>query len=471
MTATHEDLLYPTLTDEQIEILSHKGQEVCFSNGETIFAEGKPADNIYIVLEGQIRITRKVGVDESLIAIHEQGEFTGELSLLTGGLAIATGRAVGACRVLRIDADTFRQLLGKCSPLTNTLVQALAGRRQNVDALAQQREKLASLGLMAAGLAHELNNPAGAALSAVQTLRATFHAQQELMLSMHRSMKLSPDQHACLIRFACEATEQSVKATPLDPITQSDREEDLIAWLDERNIANSYDLAPTFVTSGLDAAKLDEVVSRVEADVLGDVLAWIESMLKMRSLVDQIESSTSRVAKLVTSVKKYSYMDQAPIQEIDVHEGLDDTLTMLGYKLRKASITIEREYAGQLPRICAYGSELNQAWTNLIINAIDALETTSAKRKLTVRTRLDSDGVLVDIEDNGPGIPNAVQARIYDPFFTTKDVGKGTGMGLDITRRIIETRHHGQLRLTSEPGSTCFTIRLPIQPPKSQFDD
>ena len=157
-----------------------------------IFAEGSPADNIYIVLEGQIRVTRKVGVDESLIAIHEPGEFTGELSLLTGGLAVATGRAVGECRALRIDADTFRQLLGKCSPLTNTLVQALAGRRQDVDALAQQREKLASLGLMAAGLAHELNNPAGAALSAVQTLRATFHAQQELMLSMHRSMQPVP---------------------------------------------------------------------------------------------------------------------------------------------------------------------------------------------------------------------------------------------------------------------------------------
>ena len=470
MTATHEDLLYPTLTQEQIGYLMPKGQEVCFASGETVFAEGTPADNFYIVLEGQIRVTRKVGVDETLVAMHESGEFTGELSLLTGGLAVATGKAVGECRTLRIDADTFRQLLGKCSPLTNTLVQALAGRRQDVDALAQQREKLASLGLMAAGLAHELNNPAGAALSAVQTLRATFHAQQELMLSMHRSLHLNPDQHAFLIRFACEATEKNFKATPLDPIAQSDREEELITWLDAHDVANSYELAPTFVMTGLDTASLDEIARQVEAALLCDVLAWLETMLKMRSLMEQIESSTSRVAKLVTSVKKYSYMDQAPIQEIDVHEGLDDTLTMLGYKLRKASIAIVREYAPGLPRICAYGSELNQAWTNLIINAIDALETTSTKeanstkRKLTVRTRLDGDGVLVDIEDNGPGIPDAIQDRIFDPFFTTKDVGKGTGMGLDITRRIIETRHHGQLMLTSEPGRTCFTIRLPIQP-------
>ena len=284
------------------------------------------------------------------------------------------------------------------------------------------------------------------------------------MLTLHRSSKLTPDQHECLIHFACEVTEKNLKETPLDPITQSDREEEIIAWLDEREVENSYELAPTFVANGLDTAKLHELSERVDCSVFGDVLQWLESMLKMRSLMDQIESSTGRVSKLVTSVKKYSYMDQAPIQEIDVHEGLDDTLTMLGYKLKKASIAVEREYAPQLPRICAYGSELNQAWTNLIINAVDALETVTTPRKLTARTRQDGHSVLVEIEDNGPGIPAAIQDRIYDPFFTTKDVGKGTGMGLDITHRIIENRHQGEITLDSEPGRTRFTIRLPIQP-------
>ena len=250
------------------------------------------------------------------------------------------------------------------------------------------------------------------------------------MLSMHRSMNLTPDQHAFLIRFACDATEQNLKAVPLDPIAQSDREEELVAWLDGHDVANSYELAPTFVSNGLDTAKLDEIVAQVEEGVLCDVFAWLESMLNMRSLMDQIESSTGRVAKLVTSVKKYSYMDQAPIQEIDVHEGLDDTLTMLGYKLRKASIAIEREYAPSLPRLCAYGSELNQAWTNLIINAVDALETVATKHKLTLRTRLDGGSVLVDIEDNGPGIPDAIQNRIFDPFFTTKRRGQRHGHGV-----------------------------------------
>ena len=468
MNATREDLLFPTLSDEQVGYLKTNGQEVDIADGDVVFAEGTLADYLYVVLEGRIRVTRKVGVEETLIAVHEPGEFTGELSLLTGGIAVATGRADGPGRVLKIDASTFRNLLGQCSPLTNTLVQALAGRKQDVDAAQQQREKLTSLGMMAAGLAHELNNPAGAALSAVQTLRDTFHAQQELMLAMHRSANLSPDQHEFLIHFACEATERNLKATPLDPITESDREDEIMNWLGDHNVANSYELSPTFVASGLQSEDLEKVVGQVEGDVLCDVLQWLEAMLKMRALLDQIESSTGRVAKLVTSVKKYSFMDQAPIQEIDVHEGLDDTLTMLGYKLKKASIVVERDYAPDLPRICAWGSELNQAWTNLVINAIDALEAEPTKHALHVRTRRDQNAVVVEIEDNGPGIPAAIQDRIFDPFFTTKDVGKGTGMGLDITHRIIEERHHGTITLTSEPGCTRFSIRLPIQPPRTQ---
>lgn len=468
MNATRDELLFPTLSDEQIGYLQTKGQEVDVAGGDVVFAEGAIADNLYIVLAGRIRVTRKIGVEETLVAVHEPGEFTGELSLLTGGIAVATGRADGPGRVLKIDASTFRNLLGQCSPLTNTLVQALAGRKQDVDVMEQQREKLASLGMMAAGLAHELNNPAGAALSAVRTLRDTFHAQQTLMLAMHRAANLTPDQHEFLIHFACEATEKNLKATPLDPIAQSDREDAIMTWLDEHSVANSYELAPTFVTNGLESADMERVVGQVEGDVLCDVLQWLEAMLKMRGLLDQIESSTSRVAKLVTSVKKYSFMDQAPIQEIDVHEGLDDTLTMLSYKLKKAGVTVEREYAPDLPRICAWGSELNQAWTNIIINAIDALEGALTKHLLNVRTRRDDKSVIVEIEDNGPGIPAAIQDRVFDPFFTTKDVGKGTGMGLDITHRIIEKRHHGTLQLTSEPGCTRFAIRLPIQPPRMQ---
>ena len=466
MTATRDEILYPILTTEQMHYLASKGKEVAYKAGDIVFAEGSLADAIHIILEGRVRITRKVGADETLIVIHEPGEFTGELSLLTGGLAVATGRAEGACRLLRIDANIFRQLLGQCSPLTNILVQALAGRRQDVDALEQQREKLASLGLMAAGLAHELNNPAGAALSAVQTLRATFHHQQELTLSMHRSNNLSAKQHAFLIDFACDATEQNLKESPLDPITQSDREEELISWLEAHQVTNSYDLAATFVANGLDTDRLERVMQQVDEVVRNDVFAWLEAILKMRTLLDQIESSTGRVAKLVTSIKKYSFMDQAPIQEIDVHEGLDDTLTMLGFKIKKYSITVEREYAQNLPRLCAFGSELNQAWTNLIVNAIDALETVSTKRVLEIRTQLDgTDHIVVEIEDNGPGIPATIQDRVFDPFFTTKDVGKGTGMGLDITNRIISKRHHGEIHLDSEPGMTRFTIRLPIKPP------
>lgn len=465
MNTTRDEILYPKLTQEQIDYLLSVGEECRFQHGETIFAEGTPADQIFVVLEGQIRITRKVGTEDSFLVVHGPGEFTGELSLLTGGNAVATGKAEGGCRALRIDASTFRQLLGKCTPLTNTLVKALASRRQDVDALAQQREKLQSLGLMAAGLAHELNNPAGAALSAIQTLRETFLHQQQLTLSLHRTMRLTPDQHACLIELAYNATEQTPKIQ-LDPITQSEQEDEITFWLEGLGVNNAYDLAPTFVASGLNTDRLTLVTEKVEADLLCDVFSWLEAILKMRNLMAQIESATGRVTKLVTSVKKYSFMDQAPIQEIDVHEGLEDTLTMLGFKLRKYNIQVERDYAQDVPRICAYGSELNQAWTNLIINAIDALDTLPAGVKRCVAIRTCTDGtehIVVEIEDSGPGIPESIQDRIFDPFFTTKDVGKGTGMGLDITHRIIVKRHRGEIRVDSEPGRTCFEIHLPVK--------
>ena len=301
----------------------------------------------------------------------------------------------------------------------------------------------------------------------METLRETFHRQQNLTLSLHRSA-VSPDQHEFIIHLACDVTAESVDHPPLDPITQSDREEELIAWLDAHDVTDGYELAPTFVAFGIDTARLDTIADRVATHVLSDTLAWLEAMLKMKLLMNQIQSSTSRVTKLVQSIKKYSYMDQAPIQEIDVHEGLDDTLTMLGYKLKKYNITVHREYAPDLPRICAYGSELNQAWTNLLVNAIDALNDIPDNQSFWIRTKPDRDGVIVEIEDNGPGIPAVLQDRIFDPFFTTKEVGKGTGMGSDITRRIIEKRHHGELKLSSEPGHTCFSIRLHIAPPPQE---
>ena len=253
-----------------------------------------------------------------------------------------------------------------------------------------------------------------------------------------------------------------VGLSPLDPLEQSDREDAIADWLADNNIANGWKLAPNLVSVGIDEGYLNTLSEQLEPDSLGSVLSWMENNLAVASLVHEVEQSTVRIADLVKALKSYAYMDQAPLQEIDLHKGLEDTLTNLHHKL-KHGVAVKREYDETLPRICAYGSELNQVWTNLIDNAIDAM---NGKGEITIRTSRQSDGVLVEIIDNGPGIPEDVQSRIFEPFFTTKGVGKGTGLGLDIIRRIVVKRHQGSVRVNSKPGETCFRICLPVKPPK-----
>ena len=250
----------------------------------------------------------------------------------------------------------------------------------------------------------------------------------------------------------------------ISTLTQNDREEKLIDWLDEHEITNSWQLAPTLVSAGMDAERLKMLADQMSAEALGEALIWLEATLTINGLINEVEQSTARISELVKAVKAYSYMDQAPLQEIDLHEGLENTLTILNHKL-KYGITVTRAYDRTLPRICAYGSELNQVWTNLIDNAIDAM---NGQGKLLIRTSREYDDVLVEIVDNGSGIASAMQCRVFEPFFTTKGVGKGTGLGLDIARRIIVKRHRGNIRLFSEPGNTRFEVRLPIKPPNNR---
>jgi signal transduction histidine kinase len=249
------------------------------------------------------------------------------------------------------------------------------------------------------------------------------------------------------------------EAPTLDALTQSDREEEVADWLDGRNVADGWKLAPTLVQAGMDVAALDGLAAQTPAEALGDVLLWLGATLDASSLAGQIEQSTTRISELVQSVKAYSYMDQDGLQEADIHEGLDSTITMLGHKFRKKHITVEREYDRGIPRLDVYGSSLNQVWTNLLDNAIDAV---GEGGKIIVRTAFESDRVLVEICDNGSGIPEDVQDRIFEPFFTTKAVGAGTGLGLEISRRIIAGQHKGEIRVTSEPGDTRFSVRLPL---------
>ena len=463
-TLTNEEarnnVLYPKLTQEQIAGLMSYGTVQEFAAGETVFTEGDIADSLFIVLTGGIKITKRVGTEETVITIHTEGDFTGELSLLTNGRNVATGVTTEPSVLLRIEKKSFSDALSICAPMMDTIVSALAQRRQDVEILTQQREKLASLGVLAAGLAHELNNPAAAARNAAAGLREAFATQKMLALKM--TNRSCPIEHRETVgAFLKAANERRTTLLPRNPIEQSDKEEDLIEWLDDRDIANSWKLAPSFVAAGVDPAQLDTLSKAVDPEALCDTLTWIAVTLEIDGLLYDVESSTTRISTLVQAVKEYSFMDQAPLQEIDVHSGIENTLTILAFKLRKNNVTVIREYGKELPYICAYGSELNQAWTNILDNAIDALSEQAGDRRITIGTSSIADSVVVTITDNGPGIPATIQSRIYEPFFTTKEVGKGTGLGMDITYRIVVKRHHGDINVVSRSGETRFEIRLP----------
>jgi signal transduction histidine kinase len=320
---------------------------------------------------------------------------------------------------------------------------------------------MAALGKLSAGLAHELNNPASAAHRAMAGMRTDMLTWQALTLDLGSRFH-DRDQIVGLLEVQRDALEGASRAQPLDPLTTSDREDEIADWLEQHDVADGWKLAPTLVHAGLDVEWLDGLARRFGGTAPPELLAWLEAGLSVAGMLDEAEQGTARILDLVKAIKAYTYMDQAPLQEIDLHEGLENTLTILGHRL-KSGVTVIREYDVNLPRICAYGSQLNQVWTNLLDNAIDAMD---GQGIIRIHTARENERVLVEIADNGPGIPPEVRARIFEPFFTTKDVGQGSGLGLDIVYGIVVDKHHGDIRVLSEPGNTRFEIRLPLCPPE-----
>jgi signal transduction histidine kinase len=450
--------LFAQFTDEHLCWLAENSSEIRLQPGEKFVTEGDPANYFYVLLEGELWLTKNVGGQEIYVHTYEPGTIFGEMSILTNKPYVANGRAFKESHVLRLEKDVFWDMLIHCPSITRDLLSTMAQRLHILESMSQQHEKFIALGTLAAGLAHELNNPAAASLRAAEQLQESFQVLSLFALKLCQQ-SMTREQLVLIADLQNDLIKHAATAPQFDSLTQSDLEEEVTAWLEMHGLVNGWKLAPTLVRAGLDTEWLDSFVERVATDSLGDMLKWIEAKLTGIYLLNEIKLSTARICDLVKAVKDYSYMDQAPLQDVDVHEGIQSTLTILNYKL-KGNVVVTREYDLNLPRIYAHGSQLNQVWTNLIDNAIDAIK---GSGQIWIRTSRENDYVLVEIADNGSGIPPEIQSRIFEPFFTTKGVGEGTGLGLHIAYRIVVVHHQGDIRVISQPGSTRFQVRLPIE--------
>src|SRR5918995_1431924 len=433
--------------------------------GEVNGREGEPVEDLYVILDGELRITKEVNGGEVVINTFSPGDFFAEVPLLAGTPFLATGRALTDCRMFLIPNDLFRRMLTEHPAFSNRILQTMAERVQILQSVTGQRERLNSLGTLAAGLAHELNNPAAAARRSAEELRACLHKQRTTGMRLARAAaraELAPHALGALERTADEAVQRAgmPDGTGLDELERSGREEDLALWLEDRGIPEGWEeLAAACVGAGLDATVLEPLVESVPPELRADALGYLQAALDVAELVDEVEGSARRISGIVQAMEGYSYMDRAPVQSVDVNGSLDDTLVVLGYKLD--GVEVERDYDPDVPRITAYGGELNQVWTNLVDNAIDAVSGAGGAGRIRLRTSCERDLVLVEVSDDGPGIPQENRERIFEPFFTTKGVGGGTGLGLDVSYRIVVGRHGGGNPRLSRPRGTRFLVRLP----------
>jgi signal transduction histidine kinase len=442
------------LKDDQLDCIQC-GEIIEVQPGATLVEQNAPAEFFFLNLDGEIRISRRYDKQEVLLAVNKPGMFMGEIPLLLDAPWHAIVRVSKPTRLLRLNQESFWRMLGTCPSVAKEIFRTAANRLRNLEGYSHQRQKLVSLGTMAAGLAHELNNPAAAARRAAAQLYQTIGAVQSLICRLGKVLK--PDDWEHLLAAEQDATRRLNDASPLDSLARSDREEALTRWLDQHSIPEGWKLASSFVGAGLDTEWLGALMQQLAANSHTAALNWLDARLSLHSLLKLVDQSTGRVAELVKAIKSYTHMDESPMQEIDVHEGIESTLTMLGYKLK--NVQVIRAYDRAAPRIMAYGSELNQVWTNLIDNAVDAVD---GSGKICVGTFVEDNQLVVEIVDNGRGIPEDIQSRIFEPFFTTKGVGSGTGLGLIISNRIIADRHGGEIEFESKSGETRFKVRLPL---------
>jgi signal transduction histidine kinase len=449
--------LFDGLTDDQLGELVEAGTEVRVEAGVDLFHEGEHADFWWVLIDGAIDLIRHVGREDTVAGrMDAPGRWAGGFRAWDEhGVYLATGRGVGAGRVLRVPAEVLRERSNAWFPFGGHLIEGLYGTARTIESTARQRESLVTLGTLAAGLAHEINNPAAAATRAVDALEG---ACQTLLSSLGR---LAQDEISALQFNALDALRREIepRVAVLDPVAMADHEEALSSWLARHGVERDWEIAPPLAAAGVDLAWCERAAIVLAGATLGPGLEWVASTFSVATLLSEVKESTRRVSDLVAAVRSYSQMDRASIQHIDVTDGLESTLVMLSHKLRDG-VKIVRSYGANVPRIEAYAGELNQVWTNLIDNAVDAMDGAGT---LQITTRADGDDIVVEIGDTGPGMPPQVAARAFEAFYTTKGVGKGTGLGLDIARRIVVERHGGTISIDSRPSETVLRVRIPVR--------
>ncbi|MEU9976685.1 ATP-binding protein [Streptomyces sp. NPDC051014] len=458
--------LFEKLEPEQLGRLCAAGRVELFQPGP-VYAEGDPATCFYVMIEGSVVLSRQVGGDDvEVTRTSQSGVYAGAMQAYLGDRVRQaynnSMRVTEPTRFFVLPADTFAEIMQDWFPMAVHLLEGLFFGSKNTQAAIGQRERLLALGSLSAGLTHELNNPAAAAVRATSSLRERV-AKMRHKLAIIAESPFSREQLAGLIEIQERTAERVAKAPSLSPLEASDREDTLTDWLEDHGCDNGWQLAPTFVQAGLDVDWLDQVAAAVDEEILPNSIGWLNYTIETELLMNEIEDSTTRISHLVDAAKQYSQLDRAPYRVVDVHELLDSTLLMLSGKIGQ-DIRVVKEYDRTLPPVPAYPAELNQVWTNLIDNAVCAMKGDDGvgQGTLTVRTALDHEQLLVEFGDTGTGIAPEIKDRIFDPFFTTKPVGQGTGLGLDISWRIVVNKHHGTMRVESVPGDTRFQVLLPL---------
>lgn len=441
------------IPDDQIAWFLGQVKDLHLKAGEVYARQGDPADGMFVLLEGEFQWRGELG-GQTLVRDVNSGEIAGALPFSRMKNYALSGRALTDARVLRFPSAQFPELVQKMPELATRLVGMMSDRIREATRFEQQRDRLAALGKLSAGLAHELNNPASAAK------RATSQLRDMLIRIRNASHDLGRRDLTAAQRDEIEKLEASitqVDGPPPDALTASALEDQIDALLRSHGQDDLWQLAADLARRNFKPIALEALFATMDAATARAALVRISTSVEIAGLLNEIESSTTRISDLVRAIKEYTFMDQAPLQNVDIVKTLENTITILNHKLKKG-IKLERDYGSVPLLVNSFGSELNQIWTNLIDNAIDAM---GGQGELRVRAYRADDSVVVEIRDNGPGIPPEVQPHIFEPFFTTKAVGEGTGLGLDTVQRIVK-KHRGGIQVRSKPGDTCFQVWLPV---------